>query len=79
MPISRLTVAIIQSHDDDDITCDGVQELNGGKWRGWITFWKDNRPHISPLISTDFIYETKKEAVEDMVKLRQELREFKES
>lgn len=72
--ISRLTVALIQSHPDevdgDGIGCDGAGPYPNGKFAGWITLWRDKRPHISPLLSTEPVYDSvlvAKEAMQQFV------------
>ncbi len=64
--ISRITALIIQTNEEKDITVDATGPHENGKYAGWITFWKYGRPHISPLISTEPIYDIAEQAKEVM-------------
>ncbi len=72
--ISRLAALIIQTNDEKDITADAAGQHDNGKYAGWITFWKYGRPHISPLISTEPIYDTAEQAEEAMQEIVAKIR-----
>lgn len=66
--ISRLTAMLIQAHPDLDreagygigVSASGPHP--NGKWSGWVSFWRDGRPHICPMFSTDPVYDSAEEA-----------------
>jgi hypothetical protein len=71
---------MIQSHPDftresgEGIEVDAFGPHANGKWAGWISFWRDRRPHISPLVMTNPTYDTADEARAAMVKLIEDVR-----
>ena len=73
--ISRMTAAMIKYGKlGEDITCDVTGPDPNGKYGYWITFWKDKRPHISPLLEVPPRYDSKEESQAAMDKLVQEIR-----
>jgi len=73
--ISRMTAYMIKYGTvGDDITLDVTGPDPNGKFGYWISFWKDKRPHISPLISVEPHYDTSEEAKAAMDKLVEEIR-----
>lgn len=78
--ITRFTAIMIQIHPDyTRETGEGIEVSAGGpnkegKWTGWISFWRDGRPHISPLLSTHPIYDSKENAIKAMIDLVDNIR-----
>lgn len=68
--ISRLTAAMIKH---GEITTDVIGPVDG-KYGWWITFWKEGRPHIAPLVSAEPHYDTKEEAQTVMDKIVSDIR-----
>ena len=52
---------IVQSHPDEDLLCDAMQE-ESGLWGGWLYLLRDGEIH-QPLLNTTYIYKTPEEAV----------------
>ena len=72
--ISRYTALLIKYGTiGDDITLDVTGPVDG-KYGYWITFWKNSRPHISPLISVKPHYDTREQAQQAMQKLVDEIK-----
>lgn len=61
----------------ENITLDVTGPVDG-KYGWWISFWKDNRPHISPLLSAKPHYDTPEEARAAMEKVVEEIRAIKD-
>lgn len=69
--MTRFTAILILT-GGDQITCDSSgRDPRTGKYAAWVTFWVENRPHISPLLMSEFSYDTSrdaKHAAEDIVR-----------
>ena len=78
--MTRWTALMLQSHpyytqeSGEGIEVSASGPHPNGKWAGWVTFWRDRRPHISPLLSTEPIFDTKDEAKAAMTKLIEDVR-----
>lgn len=78
--MTRHTALMLRNHPDYDqaeghgidVTATGPHP--NGKWAGWISFWRDKRPHISPLVLTDPSYDTAEEAKAAMTRLIEDVR-----
>jgi hypothetical protein len=67
--------AILIREGGSQITCDASGPHDNQKWAGWITFWKEDRPHISPLVSSDPVFDTAEDAIAAMELLVTQIRE----
>jgi hypothetical protein len=70
--MTRMTALMIKYNDG--IECEAVGPDGEGKFAGWISYWKDGRPHICPLVSTPHCFDTADEAVQAMRKGVDEVR-----
>ena len=66
MGISLYTAMVIQNNKDN-VKCSATKNEEG-KWSGEISLWKGDFPHTS-LITTNFNYDSREEAVDDMKKI----------
>lgn len=66
MGISLYTAMVIQNNKDH-IKCSAASDKEG-KWAGEISLWKNDYPHTA-LITTNFNYDSEKEAVDDMERI----------
>ena len=75
MGISRITAFEIQTNGDD-IKCSagGPSKVNG-KYAGWIELWRDGELH-KPILKTEPIFETAKEAESHMIGIVDEIRQM---
>lgn len=63
--MTRMTFLMIK-HNGAGIKCEAIGPTKDGKYAGWISYWKDDRPHICPLVSTSPVYESATEAEQAM-------------
>jgi len=72
MGISLYTAVLIQNQGEN-IKCAAIKNKEA-KWSGQIDFWKGASLHTT-LISTNFNYDSKQEAIDDMQKIIATVRE----
>jgi hypothetical protein len=61
-----------------DIRTDILGPNEEGKYAWWASLYKDDQPHICPLLETPFKYASAQEAEEVMQETLAAIREFKE-
>jgi hypothetical protein len=57
MSLSRITALIIQK---EDIRTKPIE--SGGQWGGILSYYKDGKPHVDPLVVVEPIYNSQAEA-----------------
>lgn len=78
MGISRHTAILIQSNGDD-IRCEAAgPHPDTEKYGGWISLWRNDRPHIAPLVSSEYTFDTKEEAIAYMQDVVEEIRNVRQ-
>lgn len=80
--MTRYTMMIIRNNPDftkesgEGIKCDAAGPDENGNWSGWVSLWRDRRPHISPLISTPSIHATAEAALREIIGIIKNIREM---
>jgi hypothetical protein len=74
--ISRLVAYEIAGNPDDIVIAYGGPDKETGKFAGWIT--RGEGHNFKPLLNTEPIYDTPKQAKETMEKVVQEIKDFVE-
>ena len=75
MGISRMSAMMIQGSDPENIKCLAGGPSKEGKYAGWIQLWKNGSYHTD-IVSTQGIFDSKKEAVKHMKDLVKEIRKL---
>jgi hypothetical protein len=56
---------------------DACLDKVSGLWSSWIDFYRDDEPHIIPLIESDPFYQTSEKALEKAKEAIEEIRRIK--
>ena len=73
--MNMITAMIIQSRGDDIVCSAGGPTKDNGKWVGWITLYRDGE-YDHELLSSQPVFDTKKDAVEYMKGVVKSVREM---
>jgi hypothetical protein len=73
MPISVLTAMEIQSNGNKTIRCEAIRDRDIHKWSGRINYYRRGQLH-KVMVSTDFVFDTKEQAITHMQNVVKQIR-----
>jgi len=72
--MTRITALEIQTNGED-IKCTASEKTTNGKHVGWIELYRNGELH-KPLINTEAVYDSKKDAIRAMKEVVREVRKM---